>query len=210
MPRINNGDTGLVVRNAINELFDVVPTHIAGNWYVTEGGGLVLGAAAAANQIRLAPFIVRKAITISQLGGRLTTGSASGNCQLAIYANNAATGRPTGNALAVTGSISTTTAAAISADITGADVTLQPGIYWSAVNVDASGASAVFLGPAASAALGGRLIGNSTLSTAMAGNVAGANLLVAQTFGTWPDLTGGSFTYSASTVNAINLAVLAA
>lgn len=209
MPRINNGDTGLVVRTAINELFEVLPAYISGNWYATDGGGLLLGAAAAADRIRLAPFVVRKTITISQLGGRLATGSAGGNCQLAIYANNAATARPTGNPLAVTGSISVTTTGAISADITGADVTLQPGLYWSAVIVDTLGASAVFVGSAPATGLGSIMVGNPTLAIAISGNVGGANLLVTHTFGTWPDITGATFTYSASTVNGINLAVLA-
>lgn len=183
---------------------------VAGNYVLVRCGGLAVGTATTADLIRASVFEVLRPITISELGAALTTASAGGLFQLAIYANNPATNNPTGLPLASIGSISTTVAGRLSADITGADVTLPAGTYWQAVNVDASGASAVFLGPLPANGLGASILGSPVIALAVAGNVGGANLTYTQAFGTWPNLTGVSPTaVSASTNNSAALLVKA-
>jgi hypothetical protein len=180
---------------------------VVGNYVLVRCGGVTQGTATTAGLIRASVFEVHRPMKISELGAALAIGSASGLFQLAIYANNPATNTP-GAVLASIGSISTTTAGRLSADITGADVTLPAGTYWQAVNVDASGASAIFLGPNPAGALGANVLGSPTLALAVAGNLGGANLTYTQAFGTWPDLTGVSPTgFSASTNNSAALIV---
>lgn len=184
---------------------------VVGNFVLARCGGLAVGAAAAAGLIRMSPFELPRSITISDLGAGLTTGAAGGVCQFAIYANNPATNNPRGTALAATGDISTTVAGRISADITGANVTLPAGTYWQAVNVDTLGAASVFLGPNPANGLGASILGSSAIALAVAGNVGGANLTYTQTYGTWPDLTGVAPTsFSASTNNSAALLMKAA
>jgi hypothetical protein len=118
-----------------------------------------------------------------------------GSFQLAIYANNPVTGRPTGNALARTGDMSTTSVAAVTADVTGADVTLQEGIYWGAVNVDATSAVSTFQ------TLNGNNAGTVALfgaiDASIAASGAGASLVTLTTpmaYNTWSSMTSATFT----------------
>jgi len=173
---------------------------IVGNYVLVRCGGVILGTATTAGLIRASVFEVHRPMKISELGAGLTTAAAGGLFQLAIYANNPATNTP-GAVLASIGSISTTTAGRLSADITGADVTLPAGTYWQAVNVDATGAAAVFLGPAPAFGLGANVLGSPAIALAVAGNIGGANLTSTQAFGTWPDLTGVSPTGSSASTN---------
>ncbi|MDB5584299.1 MAG: hypothetical protein JWR80_9475 [Bradyrhizobium sp.] len=177
------------------------PGYVSGRWYCSVlGCTTTSGAAISANSIRLLPFIITKPIPVAQLAANVTTSSAAGNFQLAIYAHNATTGRPTGTALCSTANMSTASVAAVSAAVT--QVTLPPGIYWGAVNQD--NAVAAYVSLANTAPLAGNLIGSATLAT-----VSGATALVslfltvAQTFGTWPDLTSGSFAESNGTTAAL-------
>lgn len=178
------------------------PGYVTGTWYSTVPYATVAaGVAVPINTIKLVPFTISKPITISALGARVTTAATSGNFQLAVYANAAATGRPTGNALCTTGNISSASTGAISAtaSCTGA---LTPGTYWGGVNSDNS--TAVFQITSGAALTGAYLIGSTTLAniTASSTNVS-YNLSVAQTFGTWPDLTSGSFTEQNSSTFAL-------
>lgn len=177
------------------------PGYIAGNWYAPVSASLAAAAVApSAGSIRLLPFTISKPIRVQALGVRVTTASASGNFQLAIYANNATTGRPTGTALCSTASLSTTSVGAVSGAVT--QVTLAPGTYWMAVNQD--NAAAGYQTLAATASFYGMAIGSATLANITSGaasnNIA---LAVTQTFGTWPDLTAGSFTETMTTANAV-------
>lgn len=178
------------------------PGFVSGNWYIpTPYATVSTGAAIPANNIKLLPFTVTKPITVSALAARLTTASSGGNFQLAIYANNPTTGRPTGTALCSTASISTTTTGALSAAV-GANTLLNPGTYWMAINQD--NAVAIYETLAGTVVLMGALIGSATLANVTSSGTAAAfGLSVSQTFGTWPDLTSASFTEQTTQANAL-------
>jgi hypothetical protein len=166
---------------------------IAGNWYQIPGVVVSAGVAVAANSIRLHPLLVNQAFTIASLGVRITTLAAGGNIQLAIYANNYATGRPTGNALSSTASITTATATAVNAPL-GASVPVVPGIYWLGMNCD--NATAVFQVSNNGSPLMAAIIGSATQVNVSPPSGPDLTLAVAQTFNTWPDLTAASFVES--------------
>jgi hypothetical protein len=167
------------------------PGYIAGNWYVPAGYTLTSsGATPAINSIRAYPGLIRGRITISNLGSRVITNVAASNAQLAIYANNPATGRPTGVALASTASLSCAAASTISGAVS---VQLEPGLYWFCGNVDTATLTFTVQDTSTSGIMG------STIGSATQGNAFGTGsgsldgLSVNQTFGTWPDLTSASF-----------------
>lgn len=175
--------------------------YISGNWYMANTGvTLASGNALAANTARYLPFQIKSRVTISTLGIRINTLAVSGNIQLAVYASNNATGRPTGAALAVTASISTTSTGLVTADITGADVTLEPGLYWMAVNADTTAGTTVILQTyATSGPLMTWLVGASAHGFVNTGGSASRlSLSMAETFGTWSNVTAGSFTETTS------------
>lgn len=177
---------------------------IATNWYMPFGYNLGAGGAVVAGNIRLHPLVIPRTCTVDSLGVRITTLAASGNIQLALYANNYTTGRPTGNALSSTASISTGSTGLGSAAM-AASVPITPGIYWAGMNADASAGGVAVLNahtavcPFMSAIIGSATEANVTPAT----NQAQLTLLVSQAFGTWPDLTGASFTESTNTAYGI-------
>lgn len=172
---------------------------ISGRWYPLVNGPIGLGAIVGANTIRLIPVFIRKAITITDLGLRVGTASGT-NCAIAIYANNPATMRPTGNALAASGNLPTT--AAVQTATLGAPVALAAGWYWSAVNADSGSTAFITSGTTNpySHSIFGRSAAANVISTAS--NITG-HLTVSQTYGTWPDLTAASFTEVDSTGGAL-------
>lgn len=181
----------------------VSPAYVAGRWYpmaaATVGG---TGVAAASGTARLAPFTLRRSITVSDLGARVTT-TGGGSFQIAIYANDPATMRPTGTVLARTGDISSTSLAAVSADITGANVTLPPGVYWAAVNVDSSSAAAAFTTVGTAFGLSASLVGSATLANVTsAASIVAINLTTPMAYNAWDDMTGATFTEVATGVSA--------
>jgi hypothetical protein len=182
-PAGSGGPTVDDIKNYTNEF----PGYIVGNWYMpTIGVGG--GAAPGAGSIRLYPGYIKQLVTINSLGFRISTGSAGGNVQAAIYANNPATGRPIGNPLASTASMSTTSTGSVNATVS---IQLQPGLYWWASNCD--NGTAVFVSASGAFSPLSFMIGNSAQAvdlTAVAGFVGTS---VTQTFGTWPDLTSASF-----------------
>lgn len=171
------------------------PGYVAGRWYLPQGAAVGAGGVGQ-DTIQLTPFVLTRAVTISDLATRITTALAANNVQLAIYANATAASAPTGNPLAATGNISTASAVTVSADIVGADVTLQPGMYWAAINH--SGATSVAIaGEGVSPGFTGMtaLVGTATLATAMtAASTSRFKYTFVQSFGTWPDLTGQTMT----------------
>ena len=165
------------------------PSYIANNWYVQEGlPGFNIGANPGTGSIRLYPGYIKQRITINALGNRVTVLSAGGNFQVAVYANNAATNKPTGNPLASTTSLSTASVASVNAAVS---VQLEPGLYWWASNCDNATATFSSLAPTGNASA---LIGDPTQSSIASSGVGLLGYSVVQTFGTWPDLTSGSFT----------------
>jgi hypothetical protein len=172
----------------------VIPPYIAGRFYSTSVMATSSGIAAATGVVRLYPFQLPRSITVSALMARVNT-VGLGSFQLAIYANDSTKGRPVGDVLARTGDISSTSLAAVTADITGADVVLEPGIYWGAVNVDATTAVATFQTLNANNAGTVALFGAIDAATAASG--AGSSLVTLTTpmaYNTWSSMTPAVFT----------------
>jgi hypothetical protein len=184
------------------------PAYIVGRWH-TVTPVIATGAAAASGTVRLCPFVVRQNVTVSDLGARVTA-TGAGSFQLAIYANDAATMRPTGTVLARTGDILSTSAAAVSGDITGANVALTAGVYWAAVNVDATSAAAAFSGPSTINLQGSSLVGSTTLANVASAATNGLlNLTTPMAYNSWDDITAATFT-EVSTVVAPAIIIKAA
>jgi hypothetical protein len=173
------------VKQAVSDF----PGYIANNWYVPIGPDLSsTGVNPGIGSIRLYLGLIPEKVTIKTIGVRVNTLSVSGNVQCAIYANNPVTNAPTGNALVSTTSLSTTTAVNVNA---AAAVTLEPGMYWFATNMD--NATAILASVSASS-----LNDLSKRGVAAATGLGGSGsqsigYSVAQAFGTWPDLTSGGF-----------------
>lgn len=167
--------------------------YISGNWYQPIAGQVVAGAALSNGTAKFLPFFFESRVTISTLGCRITTLAAGGNVQLAIYASNPSTGRPTGSELAVTASITTASGGNVNADITGADVTFDPGMYWMGVNAD--NGTVVLQTIAVAQVYTSWLVGASTQNN-ISSNSANGALAVSTplSFGTWGDLTGATWT----------------
>lgn len=167
------------------------PGPVVGNWYIPLGcNSIGAGTAPGVNSIRLKLVYFPVQITIDTLGLNISTLGAGGNVQIAIYANNASTGRPTGTALVSTASITTASTGVVSS---AASLQLGPGFYWTATNTDS--AAAVFRAEtAATATFMSMYLGSATQVTDLGSSVGIGGLSVSQTFNTWPDLTSGSFT----------------
>lgn len=146
------------------------------------------GTAAAAGTLRLTPGAFESSCTISAIVLRLGTTAAGGLFQASIYNSDPTTGLPTGAPLYT--SASTATDGAALKEIASVNLAVSRGKYWLAVQVDATGATAVFLSSATSgngfAQMGG--------ANAVTNLVNSANIPVGYTkagsFGTWPTLTG--------------------
>lgn len=183
--------------------------YISGNYFQPVIGNGATTAVSVVGHIGIMPFVVRAPVIVTRAGIRIITAVAASNLQLALYANNPATFRPTGNALATTASITGAVAATVDAALT-ANVQLLPGlIYWAGCNQDSAGLAYTGLSPSNSTI--SNLQGTATLSEALgAVNVNLGGLDVTQAFNTWPDLTSASFTWTSSNVQAIPVPILKA
>lgn len=194
-------------QNAVYNKFEASqhPGYIAGNWYFPADvrGEIVGGVAITVNNIVYVPFWVQRLLTISNLGVRITTSELAQNLKLAIYANNAATMRPTGTPLAETGNITTASAANVNAAVTGGNVTLTPGLYWSAVwtssNIAAVQVQVTDNPSGISSWVGATSQDN--ISNAPAGSAF--TLQSSETYGTWPDAASETITISTANRNFI-------
>lgn len=203
---LTDGQDGASFRAALNTMFSDLygsrhPGYIAGNWYLPLGHVAAAGVALGANSIRCIPFFLPQPVTITHLGTRITTLAAGGNMKVAIYANNPATGRPTGTALASTGNLATDSATILSAAIAETSVTLQPGVYWMCAWAD----NGTVVCRTQAAASGGtpQLIGSATeASINSASTSAVLTIASALAYGAWPDLTGATFTEVTTASNA--------
>lgn len=164
------------------------PGYIVNNWYVGISAALSAGANPGIGSIRWHPIFIKERMTISALGVRISTLFSGGLVQAAIYANNSTTFRPTGNALASTSSLSTTTATNVNGAVS---VQLDIGTYWMATNCD--NATAIFSSVGASSTYMTNSLGGAETQLGGSG-AAQVGFSTAQTFGTWPDATGASFT----------------
>jgi hypothetical protein len=193
-----DGDTATAPsKNAVHDKFEGIihPGYVAGNWYLPFiTGAHNSSAAGGANTIVYTPTYIPRRITISDLGCLITTASAGGNMKLAIYAHSSSTNRPSGTPLAETGNISTTATGVVSADITGANVTLEAGMYWFAYWAD-NGTSAIKGFLRDSFSYHSALVGSATQANAM--NTSGYGIFCltsSETYGTWPNATSETFT----------------
>ena len=169
------------------------PPYLSTYWYQAGEGTLRTGVTWALGLIRLYSFYLYRPVTITALGAFNGTAVASNNFQLAIYGNNAATNKPTGNPLAVTGNIATDSIASVSAVVTAGSVALAPGICWGAVQT--SSALCTFHARDTQNNTSCIVTGSASLADMFgAGQQAGFYLSTPHTFGTWPDMTAAVFT----------------
>jgi Collagen triple helix repeat (20 copies) len=170
------------------------PGYVANSgtqWYGIFPGNNAVGSAASNNQTRLTPFIIRERMTISQLGVKVSTLSSGGNIQLGLYkdAVDASGMHQPANLIDHTGSLSTTTASFVSGPL-GANQQLEAGMYWMGWNSD-NGVAKV-QSPVVSDGLVGVMVGSITgTNVSSAASITGR--WVTQTFGTWANLGGSTF-----------------
>lgn len=138
--------------------------YVSGNWYPAVLNSFLPAAGATiTNAItRLYPFQVRHAVSVTDLGARVTTISAAGNFRVGIYANDPATNKAT-VCLGSVGGLSTGTAAVVSGTLASA-VSLSPGAYWGALQCDNS--TAVFQALSTAYGAVSVLLGDAALATA--------------------------------------------
>lgn len=180
-----------------------LPRYISQRYYLAQGPQTAsVGAAPGANSIRLYPGYIPQKTTIDRLLVRVNTGNA-GNIQAAIYAADPSTYLPIGPALTSTASMDTSAAASVNA---AASCIMQPGVYWFATNCD--NGSAVMAAIGAGSNYYAQVIGLTT-STMGGSGAMSQGYSFAQTFGTWPDLTGQSLVgVVASTIPMVEFKVL--
>lgn len=172
--------------------------YVAGRWYLPQGVTTCgAGTAQGVNSIRLRLYYIPRQITIDTLGVNISTLGAGGNIQLAIYAHDTATGKPTGTALVSTSSITTASTGVVNA---AASLQLGPGYYWFASNTD-SAAVVVRAEGAATAPSQSMNVGSTTQINVWGSSVLFGGYTFAQTFGTWPDLTGQTMVDNTVTTN---------
>lgn len=177
---------GAAVWNAVQD--DAVAGYVVGRWYLPHPTPNLISNSVGTNFLNFTPFRARRRVTISEVGVRVT--GTGGNLQFAFYAGDEATGKPTGGALSNTNDMSM----AVATTVTGAllaNVTLEPGrLYYGAQNQSAGGTTTHYRGCAAfSGPMGGATFASLFFNT----TIMQEGITLAQTYGTWPDVTAASF-----------------
>ena len=175
--------------------------YAVNNWIQPVIGITANSGSGVAGTIYLYPFEVRRSITVSDLGARVNTATASSNFQLAIYAS--ASGLPTGTPLGSTTSLSGATVGVVSSTLASTFNLTAGQIYWAAYNADATIVMNTFT---ATTLYTSATVGAPNLSDIAAGNNNGWLRTFTQAFGTWPDLTSATtnvLTYSATNRTAL-------
>jgi hypothetical protein len=175
--------------------------YISGRYHAFDGAFAVsAGGAAAAGTLRIAPYMVRQAVTVASLIARVTTSAASGNFQLLIYDSDPTTGDPTGAPLYQ--SASQTTASVATIEVTGVSKTLIPGkVYWIGCQVDTNGAAAVFTAAGTADTFFARTVGNAAATNSPSSSQLNC-MTKTGTFNSPPTLTGNRTTDSFTETNA--------
>jgi hypothetical protein len=214
---IANAEGGSSVRAKLNALINGQQHNgfVAGNWYSCGVGVLGTGAAPGTGVMVLYPFILEQAVTISNLGARVTILSAAGNFHMGIYAADPVTKQPTGLPVATTGTGATGLSTAATGTITGApsggNVALQPGLYWTALICDNATAAFTSYGTAGNQYIA-NLIGSSAIASVLGTtNAMNGYKVTGLTFSNGlVTMTGASFTenMSGSTIAAIAMQVV--
>jgi hypothetical protein len=153
-------------------------------------GTTTSGLANSANTIALISFDLKRSVRIDEMHARVLTGLAGAVFQMAIYGMDA-NGDPTGIPISTTASLSAAANANVfDALATPFNLVANTPYFW-AVNVS-TGTSVTFLALAATNTYPWTICGPSNMT-----GVSGTNMCfhytIAQTFGTWPDLTGLTF-----------------
>ena len=172
------------------------PGYVPGRRYVPFGmGAPATGAAGVAGTVFTGAGVIKSRCTLSELHIRMTTAGSAGNFAMAIYAHDPAKGGPTGLPLAtsVNGATGSTGPMTVALN---ANVTLEPGVYWFAIQMDVGSPVYLSQGNGSSNHLAlfgsaGHPIGNGASAQASGYSISG-------TFGTWPDLTSASLTEQSS------------
>lgn len=182
-------------KNAVYDKFEtLVPTPVTAAWVTSTdmSSGLTASSNSATNTLYYVPVWIPARRTISDLGIFIMANQA-GNMALAVYANSA-TNTPSGAALAATGNIATNPGAnsAVSADITGANVTLDPGLYWFAYWFDVA---SVTVGCQSSGGVS-CLVGSTTLNDVFGNTSMNYVYTSAETYNSaaWPNATSETLT----------------
>ena len=175
-------------------------SYSTGRYYVLEGTGSGAGVASTANVIVCTKGIVLQKLTFSVLTLNITTGGSS-NVQDALY--NDTNGLP-GTLLSSSPSVVDTGTLATNLTLSS-NVQTGPGTVWHCTNVNDS--TVVFTandrtkpgitGPVIGSKVGAAGLANlvSTAASVVAVSCSGANCNGgSSTFGTWPDLTGSTWT----------------
>lgn len=174
-----------------------IPPYLSGRYYHMHPGTTLQDGAGPliTNTARGVPFFIRAPVTITALVIRITTASAGGNVQMAIYANDPADNTPYGSELAKTSSQSTTSTGPFELTPTGGNFTLLPGIYWLLFNADNSTVRLSQYNGSRVETSG--LVGATSVANGwVTGSVPLLHIYTALTFGTWGDLTSASWTYA--------------
>lgn len=192
-------------KNAVYDMFEArFPVPITAAWVTSRPYTHQFnnGAAMAADTIYYVPVYIWNRRTISDLGIRLNATTSANNVKLGVYANNASTNQPTGNVLAATANISMGSTGNLTADVSGADVTLNPGLYWFAIWAEGTTGSVASNG---SSVFESQMIGNTTLASLVGDNQNwGFMYTSAESFagGTFPDATSETFSLVTSATAA--------
>lgn len=179
------------------------PPRISGRWVCPfEGGGVIQSSGLTTGRAFFIPFRLRYPETISRLGTVQMSGT-TGNLALAIYANSGAL--PSGTTpLGYTGSIA---CSAAGAELEGAfsggsalngsnNLPLDPGVYWwgAMTSITTPNFAQAAPGGGATNGLMGRIFGLDAVLD-IGGDTSVVNgYHMAVTYGTWPDVTGASWT----------------
>jgi hypothetical protein len=137
------------------------------------------------------PVRVRRQCTISDIQVNITTLSAGGNIQFALYASNPNTNAPTGAPLYSSSSVSTTLAGNIGC--TGVGSVIEAGaVIWVFLNTDATaGVDLVTLIVALNNSSSFKsIVGTAAAFDTVSPNQNAQGAIKTQTFDTWPTLTG--------------------
>ena len=175
--------------------------YITGRFYV--GGAEVAGTPATNSSAftvgtaRCYPgFLRAPGGTVTSLGGRINTTSAGSLIDMAVYANNPATARPTGTPLFSVTGLSGTTAAFVSGSVSYAFTTNQQ--VWFCSN--SSNATVTLNGLTSTFAMSGLM--GSTANTVQLGTNITSGVTFPQTQGSWANVTAATFTESNSITQA--------
>lgn len=172
----------------------------SGRWLIPEGPQtLGTGAALGADSMRGFRGYIRRAVTITGLGLRVTTAAASGNARIHVYASNATSLAPTGAPVHSTANLSTASTGIVTE--TSISVALSEGWYWFLTLCDTNAATAVFQALGSTSLSQSQSYGSATAATTLGAGAAITSIARSTTFGSPPTLTGNFTTDSIAESN---------